>query len=155
MTRRAGGFAVALAAGCLVVACRQAVAPSPAAETVDVLDFLIGDAALWPRVGSNYMNQVVDPARREVCWVKYFNPRRFECWRWDESYVYHETDNAVDGNTGESYHFSDGRWMPRRLPIASAGQWSLDVSGNRLTWFTPQCSVDTTRSSSSPGLIQA
>jgi hypothetical protein len=150
MMRRAGALAAALLTGCLAIACQQALAPSPAVETVDVLDFLIGDAALWPRVGSHYMNQIVDPARREVCWVKYFNPRRFECWRWDDAYVYHETDNAIDGNTGESYHFSDGRWMPRRLPIGPGGQWSLDVTANQLKWFTPRCAVDADRSGAFP-----
>ena len=62
MTRRAGAFAAALVCGCLTAGCRQSLAPSPAVETVDVLDFLIGDVALWPRVGSHYMNQVVDPS---------------------------------------------------------------------------------------------
>jgi hypothetical protein len=124
--------------------------PSPAAETVDVLDFLVGDATLWPRTGSHYMNQVVDHDRREICWVKYVNPRRFECWRWDDAFVYHETDNAVDGNTGESYHFSDGRWMPRRIPVSSGDAWTLDVPNNRLTWFTAQCAVDAARSGGFP-----
>ena len=40
MTRRAGALAAALLTGCLVAACQQALAPSPAVDTVDVLDFL-------------------------------------------------------------------------------------------------------------------
>lgn len=138
----------AFALACAAVACgtQRTVAPSPQDDTVDVLDFLIGDTSLWPRVGSNYMNQIVDDTRREVCWVKYANPRRFECWRWDDAYVYHETDNAIDGNTGESYHFSDGRWLPRRVPTGQGREWDLDVANNRLTWFTPQCVVDPDRS---------
>ena len=124
--------------------------PSGHDTTIDVLDYLIGDASLWPRAGSNSMNQIVAPERREVCWVKYSNPRRFECWRWDDAFVYHQTDNAIDGNTGESYHFSDGRWLPRHLPIAPGFLWTLDVTDNQLTWFTPQCAVDPGRSGTFP-----
>lgn len=124
-----------------------ATAPAP---TVDVLDFLIGEATTWPRIGSLYMNQQLDLARREICWVKYGNPRRFECWQWDDDYVYHRTDNAVDGDTGESYRFSDGRWLPRRVPTSRTQPWTLDVAANRLTWFTPQCSVDPARSGGFP-----
>ena len=136
-----------------LAACTSPVMPGPmageASTTVDILDYLVGDASTWPRIGALYMNQVVDPVAQEICWVKYGNPRRFECWRWDDRYVYHETDNAIDGNTGESYHFSDGRWLPRYLPVG--GQpWSLDVAANRLIWFTPQCTVDASRSGAFP-----
>ena len=88
-----------------LAACTSPVMPGPmageASTTVDILDYLVGDASTWPRIGALYMNQVVDPVAQEICWVKYGNPRRFECWRWDDRYVYHETDNAIDGNTGD------------------------------------------------------
>lgn len=106
--------------------------------SVDVLDFLIGDASLWPRIGNHSQHQFVDMAQQEVCWVKYANPRTFECWRWDADYIYHVVDHAIDGNTGESYRFSDARWLPRRL----SGTWTLDVAANQITWFTPACSVE-------------
>jgi hypothetical protein len=122
-----------------VPACRAPAAPTPAA--VDVLDFVIGNPQSWPRVGSNSQNQIVDDAKREVCWVKYANPRTFECWRWDDDLLYHVVDHAIDGNTGESYRFDDGRWLPRRL----AGEWRLDVS-TRITWFDPACRVEGARS---------
>ena len=38
---------------------------TPSATTVDVLDFLVGDQTLWPRVGGHSQNQSVDLARRE------------------------------------------------------------------------------------------
>src|SRR5581483_8005894 len=41
-------------------------------------------------------------------------------------------------NTGESYRFSDGRWIPRRF----SGTWSLDVSHNRITWFDAGCGIE-------------
>ena len=122
--------------------CGGPASPSPSAHAVDVLDYLIGDQTLWPRIGNHYSNQVVDLARREVCWVKYANPRRFECWRWDDQFVYHATDNAVDGDTGESYHFTDGRWLPRHL----SGTWSLDVTANDIVWFAPLCRFDAEKS---------
>jgi hypothetical protein len=123
----------------LTAHCGAAAPTSPAATApVDVLDFLIGNPALWPRLGSHSQNQVVDVERREVCWVKYANAKMFECWRWDDDFVYHVVDHAVDGNTGESYSFSDGRWLPRRL----TGTWTLDVADNRITWFDPRCRVE-------------
>jgi hypothetical protein len=115
--------------------CGSAPAPSPADAAVDVLDYLIGDPSLWPRVGTHYSNQILDPARREVCWVKYANPQRFECWRWDDAFVYHAVDHAIDGDSSESYSFTDGRWLPRHL----TGTWSFDSSGNRIIWFAPSC----------------
>src|SRR5947207_12727162 len=80
---------------------------------IDVIDFLVGSPQLWPRIGSFSQNQFLDRDGRQVCWVKYANPRRFECWHWDEAYVYHDVDHAIDGDSPESYHFTDGRWMPR------------------------------------------
>jgi hypothetical protein len=126
---------VAMAAGC-----RHLVAPT-AASRVDVLEYLVGDASLWPRGGDMSQNQVVDFGRREVCWPKHANPRFFECWRWDDDYVYHVVDHAVDGNTGDSYRFDDGRWMPRYLD----GEWRLDVA-TRIVWFDASCAVNQARS---------
>jgi hypothetical protein len=131
----------------LAVSCGHAAPASPSVTVaIDVLDYLIGDASLWPRVGGHSQHQFVDTARQEVCWVKYANPRTFECWRWDDEFVYHVVDHAIDGNTGESYHFSDGRWMPRRF----SGVWSLDVASNRITWFDPGCRVNAARSGTFP-----
>ena len=131
--------------------CSGSTVPSPLGRatdepTVDVVDFLVGDPSLWPRVGNHYSNQIVDTARREVCWVKYANPRRFECWRWDDSFVYHAVDHAIDGDSNESYSFSDGRWLPRYL----SGVWSLDSPANRITWFTPSCQRDAAKSAAFP-----
>jgi len=105
-------------------------------ESIDTLDYVLGDASLWPRTGTQLQHQVVDRARREVCWVKYGDPRKFECWRWDERWIYHEVDHALDGDeTGRSYSFSDGRWLPRRL----SGTWTLDLGRNRTIDFSPDC----------------
>jgi hypothetical protein len=158
--RRSGvGVAAALL---LSATCSQApAAPSPAAASaaapVDVLVYLLGDAALWPRVGSHAQNQLIDLAAREVCWVKYGNPRRFECWRWDEEYVYHAVDHALDGDSNESYRFTDGRWLPRRLPAGTtaAAPWTLDVARNDLVWFDASCNVDPSRSHPFPYRMRA
>jgi len=123
--------------------CHSPAGPSTAAAGIDVLDFLIGSPQTWPRVGSHSQNQVVDTGKREVCWVKYANPRRFECWRWDDEFVYHVLDHAIDGDSAESYRFDDGRWMPRRF----VGTWELGVA-TRITWFDPSCHVEADRSGS-------
>jgi hypothetical protein len=127
----------------VALSCAGCVLPWQPTSTrrIDVLDFVIGDPGLWPRRGDMSQHQVVDLARREVCWPKHGNPRFFECWRWDDSYIYHLVDHAVDGNTGESYRFEDGRWMPRFLE----GEWRLDVS-TRIVWFDPSCRVNSVRS---------
>jgi len=133
-----------IAAGWLLaLACASCVGPtSPSSlSRIDVLPFLIGEAQLWPRRGDLSQNQVVDYARREVCWPKHTNPRFFECWRWDDDFVYHEVDHGVDGNTGVSYRFEDGRWMPRYFEP----DWRLDVS-TQIVWFDPACGVDAVRS---------
>ena len=67
----------------------------PDEPKIDVLTYLIGEASTWPRRGSHGQNQVVDLARQEVCWTKYGNVRRFECWRWDNSFIYHAVDHAL------------------------------------------------------------
>lgn len=126
---------LSLIATLLCCSCTQPTSPSIPAPLVQVLDYLIGDQTLWPRVGDHSSNQIVDMERGEVCWVKYANAQRFECWRWDDEFIYHAVDHAIDGNSAESYSFTDGRWLPRRF----SGTWSLDVPLNRLIWFDPPC----------------
>ena len=130
------------------IVCTSCVSPSSpsTSQSVDVLDYLIGDQTLWPRIGNHYSNQIVDLARQEVCWVKYANPQRFECWRWDDQFVYHAVDHAVDGDTGESYSFTDGRWLPRHL----SGPWSLDLVNNGIIWFAPPCRFNAEKSHGFP-----
>jgi hypothetical protein len=152
------GVGVACAALTLIAGCsQQPAAPSSAGQSVDVLAYLVGDAALWPRVGSHSQNQIVDLARREVCWVKYANPRRFECWRWDDSFVYHAIDHALDGDSDESYRFTDGRWLPRQIAASAtaASPWTLDVEVNDLVWYDESCRVDPARSHPFPYRMRA
>src|SRR5262249_58445848 len=150
---------IAVTAGVAVLA---ACGPPPAspglpASSVDVLSYLLGDASLWPRVGSHAQNQIVDLSRREVCWTKYANPRRFECWRGDEEYVYHAVGHALDGHSNETYHFTDGRWLPRYLPAGptAASPWSLDVSRNEIVWFDASCLINPSRSHLFPYRMRA
>jgi hypothetical protein len=150
----ARGFSRAstLAIAFFCTACSHPAAPTPASPPIDVLAYLLGDAALWPRGGSHYQNQLVDLSRREVCWLKYGNPRRFECWRWDDQYVYHSIDHALDGDSSESYHFTDGRWLPRYLPAGAtaATPWTIDLPGNQIVWYNADCTVDPSRSRGFP-----
>jgi hypothetical protein len=151
--------ATVLVALVLVSGCSAPAAPSSTASPtrIDVLDYLIGDAATWPRRGSHGQNQIVDRARQEVCWTKYGNPRRFECWRWNDQYVVHAVDHALDGDIEESYVLTDGRWMPRFLPSSAtaAAPWTLDVTDNRLVWFDAACRVDASRSHLFPYRLRA
>ena len=145
-------IASALFAALALVSCAHPTAPSPVVPPVDVLPYLLGDASLWPRLGNQPQNQVVDLVRREVCWVKYANTRRFECWRWDDQFIYHAVDHGLDGDSNESYMFTDGHWLARYLPaIATAARpWSMDVKQNQLVWFDAACHVDPSRSHAFP-----
>jgi hypothetical protein len=140
----------AFAAVLILAACSSPATPSsptPAVD-IDVLTYVIGDTDTWPRRGSHGQNQIVDRARQEVCWTKYSNPRRFECWRWDDAFVYHAVDHALDGDSDESYHFTDGRWMPRFISTSAtaAAPQTLDVAGNQIVWFDAACRIDPARS---------
>jgi hypothetical protein len=75
--------------------------------------------------------------------VKYGNPRRFECWRWDDQFVYHAVDHGLDGDSNESYMFTNGQWLARFIPAgATASQpWTLDVPQNNIVWFDATCHV--------------
>lgn len=122
-----------------LAACSHTLAPSPApaaGTTVDVLDFILGDPALWPRHGNQNQHQVVDTAQRQITWTKYTLGWSFETWRWDNEWVYHVVDHAIDGRRWWHYTFSDGRWLPRRLP---ANGWSLDLPNNRVRWVDGSC----------------
>jgi len=134
-----GAILLAVFMAASTAACRSVVSPTvrPDVETVDVLDFIIGAVDEWPRVGDQALHQVVDWNARQVCWAKYANPSMFECWGWDDEWVYHLVDHALDGNSGESYRFTDGRWLPRTLP--RSGVWTMDVPNNRIRWFTALC----------------
>ena len=129
-------------------------------ERVDVLDFLIGDAALWPRRGTQFQNQIVDRGRQEVCWTKYGNARMFECWRWTDQWIIHAVDHALDGYSRQSYSFTDGRWLPRFITTtagmpADSWPWTLDVADNRIRWFDAGCTVDLSRSHVFPYRLRA
>jgi hypothetical protein len=117
-------------------ACARPALHTVPVEPIDTLDYVLGDVSLWPRRGTQLQHQIVDLGRREVCWVKYGDARKFECWRWDDRWIYHEVDHAIDGDsTGRSYSFSDGRWLPRHL----SSTWTLDLPRNRAIDLTPDC----------------
>lgn len=108
---------------------------APSAEPRDMLTLIIGQG--WPRTGTQTQTQLVDEAKSEVCWVKYGRAEMFECWRWDDQFIYHSVDHALDGETGGSYAFTDGRWLPRYLPENT--RWSLDVTDNQIEEFDRGC----------------
>lgn len=144
---------LAILAALLPIACTGPTLPTAERErtTIDTLDFVVGEANTWPRVGGQAQHQVVDPLTKEVCWIKYGNPRMFECWRWDDEWIYHRVDHGIDGGTGESYELTDGRWLPRRL----SGDWFLEVPANRIRWFDPLCQLSASKSRALPYHVRA
>jgi hypothetical protein len=120
----------------LTSACARLTLHGVPVHTIDTLDYVLGDGSLWPRMGTQFQHQIVNGARHEVCWVKYGDAEKFECWRWNDRWIYHEVDHALDGDsTGRSYRFSDGRWLPRHL----SGTWALDLPRNRAIDLMPDC----------------
>lgn len=113
---------------------------------------MIGARETWPRFGSQWQDQILDAARQQVCWPKYGNPAMFECWRWDDEWIYHAIDHGLDGGRGGSYRFTDGRWLPRRLP---ASGWSLDLPANRIRRFDPMCHEELAGPEPSPYRVRA
>jgi hypothetical protein len=121
----------------VVAACATPASPPRPAAAEDVLDYVVGASALWPRHGdpNHHQHQNLEPSR--VCWTKYTLGWSFECWRWDEAYVYHQVDHAIDGaRRWEFYTFSDGRWLPRRMTPGVV--WTLDVA-NEVHWYDADC----------------
>jgi hypothetical protein len=126
--------AIAAAALAVIAACTTSPT-APGASSIDVLDYVVGDSTLWPRLGDQYQNQIVEPSR--VCWTKYTLGWMYECWRWDGDWIYHDVDHGIDGRRWEYYTFSDGRWLPRHLTPGVT--WTLDVEANRIKWVDAAC----------------
>src|SRR5688572_26999434 len=80
---------VALVVGCVT-------SPSNT-ESIDVLDYVLGAPETWPRFGptNHHQHQNLEPDR--ACWTKYTLGWSYECWRWDDDYIYHAVDHAIDG----------------------------------------------------------
>jgi hypothetical protein len=138
-------FAAVLAVAMFCASCASESPTTPSASpaaTVDTLDFIIGDPGLWPRLGDQHQHQTVSGSH--VCWNKYSLVWMFECWRWDEQWIYHEVDHGIDARRWEHYTLSDGRWLPRRLTPGTV--WSLDVNDNRVRWVNADCEPQPERS---------
>lgn len=125
---------VFLAVACIGCGGGGPLAPQ-VAQPVDLLSFVLGPDG--SRHGSQLQSQLVSWPKREVSFIKYGRHEMFETWRWDEQFVYHAVDHALDGETGGSYHFTDGRWLPRHLPENT--RWSLDLPDNRIREYDRAC----------------
>lgn len=91
--------------------------PRPAdGKTYDLLAFIVGDPGTWPRKGpSHAMHQIVDGALLHFVKFGDINPNggAYETWAVDDNWIYH----LEDASAPETYHFTDPRWFPRRMPI--------------------------------------
>jgi hypothetical protein len=128
----------------IVLVVLSACATAPSDGTIDVLDYVLGAAETWPRFGDrpvHHQHQVVDLAARRVTFVKYTLPWSYERWSWDDAWIRHEVDHAIDGVRWVHYIFDDGRWLPRRLRKGET--WSLDLPANQSTWFDAACNPET------------
>lgn len=97
---------------------RSAARPADG-RVYDLLPFILGDQATWPRKGPSHpMNQVRDAGGR-FHYVKFGDVvpsgEAYETWGADENWLYHLEDAS-----GEVYAFADPRWYPRHMPIGYA-----------------------------------
>jgi hypothetical protein len=89
-----------------------------------------------PRIGTQLQRQIVDAIIARSAGSSSALRRRFECWRWDDRWIYHDVEHALDHDlSGRSHSFSGGRSLPRRL----SGMWTLDLAPNRAIDFAPDC----------------
>jgi hypothetical protein len=81
----------------------------------DLLTYILGEQATWPRKGPSHpMNQVIGAGGR-FHFVKFSDPQAYETWGADANWIYHFEDAS-----NEVYAFADPRWYPRHMPIGQA-----------------------------------
>lgn len=115
--------------------------PLPQGQRIDLRRYLIGDAALWPRIGPTHsMGQIVRPdgPDRGLCYFIKFanNEPSLSKGQSHEAYAYDWLDSAFgfyqlyDASAGPTVAFSDPRQYPRRMQIGEA--YAFDTGDHRL-----------------------
>ena len=80
-----------------------------------MLEFVVGDASLWPRVGDQAQHQIAEP--RRVTWTSSSLGWMFEWWPWDDEWVCHEVDHGIDAGAGSTTRSA----RPVAAPAPGAG----------------------------------
>lgn len=116
------------------VAAQDVSLPWTGTLPLDLLPFLVGDNARWPRHGSHDMDQRWDG--RDLWLIKFGHPDHWEHWILDGDSFYLQEDRSQSG--AGDYSFHPGRWFPRTM---SLGQ-SIDAPDNVIQEYDPQtCAI--------------
>jgi hypothetical protein len=86
------------------------------ARRIDLLPFLIGDDARWPRHGSHEMDRLWDG--RHLWWIKFGHPDHWEHWELNGDAFYLREDRSQSG--AGDYSFHPGRWFPRSMTVGQS-----------------------------------
>jgi hypothetical protein len=101
---------------------------------IDLLPFIVGDDAHWPRHGSHEMDRRWDG--HDLWWIKFGHPDHWEHWVLDGDAFILREDRSQSG--AGDYSFHPGRWFPRHMAI---GQ-TIDARDNVIQEYEPDtCAV--------------
>jgi hypothetical protein len=118
---------------------RQSIEVSPAmpwtgTRPIDVLPFLIGDDARWPRHGSHEMDRRWDG--RHLWWIKFGHADHWEHWELIGDAFYLREDRSQSG--AGDYSFHPGCWFPRYMTLGQR----IDARDNKIQEYEPEtCAI--------------
>ena len=108
--------------------------PWTGTHPIDILPFLIGDDAHWPRHGSHEMDRRWDG--RTLWWIKFGHADHWERWELVDDHFYLREDRSQSG--AGDYSFHPGRWFPRHMTLGQRH----DAPDNVIQEYDPQtCAI--------------
>jgi hypothetical protein len=106
-------------------------------EAIDLLPFIVGDDARWPRHGSHDLDRRWDG--RDLWWIKFGHPDHWEHWVLDRDVFYLREDRSQSG--AGDYSFHPGSWFPRRMTLHQ----TIDARHNVIQEYEPEtCAIKPT-----------
>lgn len=104
--------------------------PWTGTQPIDLLPFILGDDANWPRHGSHEMDRRWDG--RNLWWIKFGHADHWEHWVLDDDAFYLREDRSQSG--AGDYSFHPGRWFPRQMTLGE----TIDEPDNMIQEYEPR-----------------
>lgn len=98
-------------------------------QPLDLLPFIVGEDAHWPRHGSHDLDRRWDG--RDLWWIKFGHPDHWEHWRLDGEAFRLLEDRSQSGSGDYSFH--PGAWFPRRMALHQ----TVDAPDNVIQEYDP------------------
>src|SRR5690349_2320306 len=103
-------------------------------EAIDLLPFIVGDDARWPRHGTHDLDRRWDG--HDLWWIKFGHPDHWEHWVLDGDAFYLREDRSQSG--AGDYSFHPGVWFPRRMTLHQ----KIDAPDNVIQEYDPRtCAI--------------